>query len=643
MKKKAPVKSRWALALWLGCIFTVIWFLFSVVITWCTAKTMDRYLEKENGQIASNIINAAQLQRLANDPEIQAETKDYWIWDGVNSDWLNNSFSGGLLRSTNHEPQTAVAVYDGEGNLLEKNENAFYIRYITEENWYTQESDMDYEGVAKTLYDPSQITKTALQVIQRTDWIAMRFTGTLESGILQASKIEYINDDTFRDISMSHYPDGSYERHQRIQDMELRYGLTWETLMVSSYDAEDQQVYYTLNGDASLYTPGDSLVIDNVHYNDLMDYVLSIQDVSAYNDYYQNKQGNHMDTLITESWMVHREEKGEFIPAYKVVAAVRYSPLEIAMDSLLYVYIGLFLFLMLGAVLLWRVLICNLVSPIEAFNEAAEQSWGVIHHKQKHESQWYEVRQLNEHYQNTRSEIRKNRDELSRVTAQLQYAQEAEVNRRQMTSHIAHELKTPIAIIHSHAEGLKEHIAEEKRDKYIDVILSEVERTDNMVLEMLDLSRLEAGKVKLSRDDFSLIALTKSIFKKLEMVTQAKELQVEFSFPKEFIITADEGRIAQVIENFVTNAIKYSPVGGHIQVQIGISRSRTTFRIENDSEPLSEEALSKVWDTFYRTDEARSGGGTGLGLAIAKNIIELHGGTCSVCNTKTGVAFTFTI
>lgn len=643
MKLKAPIKSRWALVLWLGCIFTLIWFLFSVVITWCTAKTMDRYLERENGQIASNIINAAQLERLANDPEIHEETKDYWIWDGVNANWLNNSFGGGLLRSTNHKPQTAVVLYAGNGNLLEKNENTFYIRYITEENWYTQESDMDYDGVAKTLYDPSQITKTALDVIQRTDWIAMRFTGTLEDGYLTASKIEYISDNAYRDISASHYPDGSYERHQRIQDMEQRYGLTWETLMVSSYDAEDQQVYYTLNGDVSYYTLGDSLVVDNVFYQDLMDYVLNIQDTSVYHDYYQNKQGNLIDTLITDSWMVHREQNGEFIPAYKVVAAVRYSPLEIAMDSLLYVYIGLFLFLMLGAMLLWRVLIRNLVSPIAAFNEAAEQSWGVIHHKQKYKSQWYEVQKLSEHYQNTRNEIRKNRDELSRVTAALQYAQEAEVNRRQMTSHIAHELKTPIAIIHSYAEGLKEHIAEDKRDKYIDVILSEVERTDNMVLEMLDLSRLEAGKVKLSRDDFSLISLTKSIFEKLEMVTQAKELQVAYSFPKEFIITADEGRIAQVIENFATNAIKYSPARGRIQVQIQTSRRGSTFRIENDCEPLSEEALSKVWDTFYRTDKARSGGGTGLGLAIAKNIIELHGGKCSVCNTKTGVAFTFTI
>ena len=215
--------------------------------------------------------------------------------------------------------------------------------------------------------------------------------------------------------------------------------------------------------------------------------------------------------------------------------------------------------------------------------------------------------------------------------------------KRQLTQNIAHELKTPLAVIHSYAEGLKEHIAEDKRDKYIDVILSEAERTDSMVLEMLDLSRLEAGKVKLSRDDFSLIALTRYIFEKLEMAAQAKDLQIDFNFPDDFTITADESRIAQVVENFATNAIKYAPTGGHISVTIQTDHSSTSFHIENDSEPLSSEALSKVWDTFYRTDEARSGGGTGLGLAIAKNIVELHGGKCSVRNTKTGVEFSFTI
>src|SRR5699024_1481940 len=99
-------------------------------------------------------------------------------------------------------------------------------------------------------------------------------------------------------------------------------------------------------------------------------------------------------------------------------------------------------------------------------------------------------------------------NEITRLNTALEYAKKAEENRRQMTSNIAHELKTPLAVIHSYAEGLKEHAAEEKRDKYIDVILAEAERTDGMVLEMLDLSRPEAGKVKVSRDDCSIIDLT---------------------------------------------------------------------------------------------------------------------------------------
>lgn len=149
--------------------------------------------------------------------------------------------------------------------------------------------------------------------------------------------------------------------------------------------------------------------------------------------------------------------------------------------------------------------------------------------------------------------------------------------------------------------------------------------------------------MKLSRDEFSLAELTRKIFEKLELPAQEKHLQIAFLFPDDSTVAADESRIAQVIENYATNALKYTPDGGRVSVRIQTGRTGTAFSIENDSEPLSPEALSKVWDTFYRTDQARSGGGTGLGLAIAKNIIELHGGKCSVRNSNSGVEFGFTL
>ena len=636
MKRHVSVRSRYAVAMLLGFTFFSVWIFFSTVLTWCTAITMDRYLEEENGQLASNIVNAAQLHRLANDDTITADTKEYWIWDGVNSNWLNNSFGGGLLRSTNHKPQTAVAVYDGEGSLIEKSENAIFIRYITEDNWYSQRSDMDYDGVAKALYDASEITQTALNVVQRTDWVAMRFTGSLEDGFIIPSRIEYISYDRFRDILSSHYGSGKFERHIRIREMEEKYGLSWDPLLVSSSEAEGQQVFYSLNAQISLCVPGDAVNLLGRKYDDLMDYVLHIGGTSAFNDHSSYKQGTIWDTIITDIQFVYREGNEDLIPAYQLVAAVRYSPMIIALESLLYVYIGSFLLMALDVCLSWRILIHNLVVPVESFNEAVDQNWGPIRSISGKRGLWLDGQMLRDRYHEIRME-------RSRLITSLQYAQEAETNRRQLTSYIAHELKTPISIIHSYAEGLKEHIAEEKRDNYIEVILSEVERTDNMVMEMLDLSRLEAGRIKLSRDDFSLIALTDAIFEKLEMTIREKNLQVNFSFPKECFVTADEGRIAQVVENFATNAIKYTPSGGSISISIQTRCNGTIFRMENDCTPLSDEALTRVWDTFYRTDESRSGSSTGLGLAIAKNIIELHGGKCFASNTKTGVAFSFSI
>jgi signal transduction histidine kinase len=211
-----------------------------------------------------------------------------------------------------------------------------------------------------------------------------------------------------------------------------------------------------------------------------------------------------------------------------------------------------------------------------------------------------------------------------------------------MTSSIAHELKTTAGRYHSYAEGLRERIAEDKRDKYLDVILSETERMDGMVLEMLDLSRLEAGKVKLVREDFSLSELTAAVFDRLARAVEAKALRLTFELAEDCVVNADPARIEQVITNFAVNAVKYTPPGGSIRVYTARNRnSGVTLTVENDSEPLSREALYK-----------------GLGYLLPRRRIphrrryrprprhrqEHHRPPRRQCwaqNTKTGVAFSF--
>ena len=210
-----------------------------------------------------------------------------------------------------------------------------------------------------------------------------------------------------------------------------------------------------------------------------------------------------------------------------------------------------------------------------------------------------------------------------------------------MTSAIAHELKTPLAVIRSYAEGLKDRIAEEKRDHYLDVIQSETERLDEMVLEMLDLSRLEAGKVRLSRENCNISEMAELVFDKLLLTAEERNLSIAYSFDASSLIMADESRLLQVITNFAANAIQHTPAGGKILAKTFEDRNYIWFRVENDSRRFSEEELEKVWDTFYRTEKSRTGKGTGLGLAISKNIIELHGGICRAENIIGGVAFWF--
>ena len=277
--------------------------------------------------------------------------------------------------------------------------------------------------------------------------------------------------------------------------------------------------------------------------------------------------------------------------------------------------------------------------PLQQIIHRGEQN--MLPLKFPYRPKWKEPYLLEEIYICAQEELQTLRQENTQLKTALEYAENAEINRRQLVSNITHELKTPLAVIHSYCEGLQAGIAPEKQEKYLNVITGEADRMDAMVLEMLDLSRLEAGKVRLAQDSVELLGLTKGILDKLQPLLEARELSVTFAIVEASPLTADEGRLGQVITNLATNAIKYSPIGGKIVINVFQRNGFTHFSIENESAPLSEEALEKVWESFYRTEQSRTTKGTGLGLSICKAIIELHRGTCNARNTSTGVEFSF--
>jgi signal transduction histidine kinase len=127
----------------------------------------------------------------------------------------------------------------------------------------------------------------------------------------------------------------------------------------------------------------------------------------------------------------------------------------------------------------------------------------------------------------------------------------------------------------------------------------------------------------------------------MELLMEKKGLTLHESLVEDFQITADEGRICRVVRNLASNAVKYTPEGGKIWLSIYRHKGQTVLTMENECEPLPEEALAQVWDSFYRVSDSRTEKGTGLGLTVVKTIIELHGGSCHVMNTQNGVQFGF--
>ena len=232
----------------------------------------------------------------------------------------------------------------------------------------------------------------------------------------------------------------------------------------------------------------------------------------------------------------------------------------------------------------------------------------------------------------------------TKLQQDIERERQLEKTRKEFISGVSHELKTPLSVIRSFAEGIKDGVSKDT-SYYTDVILEETENMNRLIVEMLELAKLESGTYKLDMTTFSIGELTQQVYTKLLFSMEDKHLQVNIDEDPSILVKANRSRIEQVVVNLLSNAIRYTPEGEKIQVSIIEAEDTVKVEIENTGNPIPEESLEKIWDRFYRLDASRSRhtGGTGLGLSIVKNILDLHHAEYGVYNTTNSVVFYFNL
>ena len=235
------------------------------------------------------------------------------------------------------------------------------------------------------------------------------------------------------------------------------------------------------------------------------------------------------------------------------------------------------------------------------------------------------------------SMIRRESGFISGLVAVMHDVTEQEQNerdRREFVSNVSHELRTPLTSMRSYIETLSEGAwqDQEMAPRFLKITLDETDRMIRMINDLLDLSRMDNGNLKLNLEMVNFNELVNFVLDRFDVIISNgdKKYKIIREFTQRpLFVEVDADRMIQVIDNIINNAIKYSPDGGKITIRLMETHNNVILSISDQGLGIPKKDLSRIFDRFYRVDKARARkqGGTGLGLAISKEVVKALGGT----------------
>lgn len=258
-----------------------------------------------------------------------------------------------------------------------------------------------------------------------------------------------------------------------------------------------------------------------------------------------------------------------------------------------------------------------------------------------------EIAKLGENINNISDELSQNINALQKANEKLQsdvdILTEVDIMRKQFIAAVSHEFKTPIGVIKSYADGIKYGIAdnEYERKQYLDVIIDESDRMTKMVKDLVQLMKMDLKEYKIEKESVNISKFLSGRNERYKGIMKDKQIALITQKAQDINVLMDISRITQVIDNFISNAIRHTPKGGAISIWAEKVKEGVRISVKNTGSYIEEEKLSYIWDSFYKIDKSRSRdmSGSGLGLSIVKGIMESHGGKYGVSNTDDGIVF----
>ncbi|WP_280771244.1 cell wall metabolism sensor histidine kinase WalK [Salipaludibacillus daqingensis] len=227
--------------------------------------------------------------------------------------------------------------------------------------------------------------------------------------------------------------------------------------------------------------------------------------------------------------------------------------------------------------------------------------------------------------------------------------EKVEEERREFVANVSHELRTPLTSMKSYLEALSDGALEDPEiaPRFIQVTSNETERMIRLVNDLLQLSKMDSKDYQIIMASMNATTFVNQVIDRFEMTTKNQDIQFKRRIPEKSIpVMGDRDKLTQLLDNIVSNAVKYSPEGGTITCTLKTEKERIVISVKDEGVGIPKDNIPHVFDRFYRVDKARSRnlGGTGLGLAIAKEIVAAHGGSIWVSSEwGKGTTFSFTL